>query len=256
MNNLISLTFNDHMFDAWQDEKGVFWFTAKAVAGALGYSDTDDAVRRHCKNPTSAKVLEEEKPGVSPGFSGKSLLISESDLYRLVLRSQLESADKFTDWVVEEVLPSIRKHGTYPPPSEEEQKEVLMLEHFDDALKGLRALKDMTHEQRVAVVREMLSTGEFNITELLSANMKADLRYFTEQELKCRGHYMTIHAFRDALVCAGLNTPDLYFTDLGRRFGKAGVTGPEWRLETLDYIKVVAERKYKEWKKLNEYSKQ
>ena len=39
--------------------------------------------------------------------------IPESDLYRLVFRSKLPTAEKFTDWVTMEVLPSIRKHGAY-----------------------------------------------------------------------------------------------------------------------------------------------
>lgn len=39
--------------------------------------------------------------------------IPESDLYRLTMKSQLPSAEKFSDWVVEEILPSIRKNGGY-----------------------------------------------------------------------------------------------------------------------------------------------
>jgi anti-repressor protein len=40
-------------------------------------------------------------------------IIPESDLYRLVMRSKLPAAEKFEEWVVEEVLPEIRKHGAY-----------------------------------------------------------------------------------------------------------------------------------------------
>ena len=41
------------------------------------------------------------------------LFIPESDLYRLIMRSQLPNAEKFSDWVCEEVLPSIRQTGSY-----------------------------------------------------------------------------------------------------------------------------------------------
>lgn len=81
-------------------------FVAVDVAKALGYKNTDDAIRRHCKRKTT--------PAKHGG--GFYSVIPESDLYRLVFRSKLEAAEKFTDWVVEEVLPAIRKTGKYELP--------------------------------------------------------------------------------------------------------------------------------------------
>lgn len=59
-------------------------------------------------------------------------LIRESDVYRLVMRSKLESAERFQDWVVEEVLPTIRATGSYSlkTPAEE----------FDDVLRKQKEL--------------------------------------------------------------------------------------------------------------------
>ena len=83
---------------------------------ALGYFDTDNAVRNHCKK------VNDFNPGKSPGLSNYGQLelnprgayfIPESDLYRLIMRSKLPSAERFQDWVVEEVLLSIRKTGSY-----------------------------------------------------------------------------------------------------------------------------------------------
>lgn len=78
-------------------------FVAKDVACALGYAKPENAISRHCKRQTTT-------PKRGGGFL---TLIEESDVYRLIFGSQLESAEKFQDWVFEEVLPSIRKNGAY-----------------------------------------------------------------------------------------------------------------------------------------------
>lgn len=88
---------------------GIPMFAAIDVAKSLGYSDTDGAIRSHCKKSDSLFVPHGNgKPG---GTSMK--FIPESDLFRLVMGSRLPRAEKFQDWVFEEVLPSIRKTGGY-----------------------------------------------------------------------------------------------------------------------------------------------
>lgn len=82
------------------------WFSATDVATALGYNNPRDAVSRHCKG-----VAKHDTP-TSSGIQSISY-INEGDMYRLIMRSKLPSAEKFEDWVVNEVLPSIRKHGMY-----------------------------------------------------------------------------------------------------------------------------------------------
>lgn len=86
------------------DEKT--YFVANDVAKALGYVETAKAVRTHCKG-----VSEMDIP--SNGGIQKMKIISEGDIYRLVIKSQLPTAEKFERWVFDEVLPSIRKHGMY-----------------------------------------------------------------------------------------------------------------------------------------------
>jgi len=86
------------------------WFVAKDVAEALGYTDTSDAIKKHCR---AGAIL---KTGDSPGLKipNRGLtIIPERDIYRLVLKSNLPSAEKFEEWVVGEVLPTIRKTGSY-----------------------------------------------------------------------------------------------------------------------------------------------
>lgn len=84
------------------------WLVGKDVAQALGYTDTDQALRRH--------VDDEDKLTRNFDGSGQNrsmTVINESGLYSLVLSSKLPTAKKFQRWVTSEVLPSIRRTGGY-----------------------------------------------------------------------------------------------------------------------------------------------
>jgi prophage antirepressor-like protein len=85
------------------------WFVAKDVAVVLGYSNPRKTVGDHCKNAISGGVTIRD----AIGREQKYTIIPERDVYRLVMRSKLPSAEKFEEWVVGEVLPSIRKTGSY-----------------------------------------------------------------------------------------------------------------------------------------------
>jgi len=81
------------------------WFVANDVCQALGYSNTSKAIGDHLDN--------DERHNESLERGGSLLLINESGLYALVLRSRKPEARKFAKWVTSEVLPSIRKTGSY-----------------------------------------------------------------------------------------------------------------------------------------------
>ena len=84
-------------------------FSGFDVATSLGYANPNEAVVTHCKSSNIEKryVAHKNGGGVNAYF------IPESEVYRLTMRSNLKSAEKFQDWVTEDVLPSIRKHGAY-----------------------------------------------------------------------------------------------------------------------------------------------
>lgn len=90
------------------DEANEPLFCAKDVATALGYADTADAIQRHCKS--GKKVFRPHANGIG---GVNMVFIAEKDVYRLIMRSNLPDAEKFQDWVCDEVLPTIRKHGAY-----------------------------------------------------------------------------------------------------------------------------------------------
>lgn len=82
------------------------YFVANDVATALGYVECAKAVRTHCKG-----VSEMDMP--TKGGVQTTKIITEGDVYRLIMKSKLPSAEKFESWVFDEVLPSIRKNGGY-----------------------------------------------------------------------------------------------------------------------------------------------
>lgn len=85
------------------------YFVGTDVAKALGYNNPRDAISRHCKG-----VVKRDTP-TSSGIQSMSY-INEGDLYRLIMKSKLPSAEKFESWVMDEVLPIIRKTGSYQKP--------------------------------------------------------------------------------------------------------------------------------------------
>jgi prophage antirepressor-like protein len=88
---------------------GKEYFPATECAKILGYSDTDQAIRKNCRYPSRRRVPHPQ----SKDKTIEKNFIPESDLYRLIIKSKLPSAERFEKWVMEEVLPSIRKHGGY-----------------------------------------------------------------------------------------------------------------------------------------------
>lgn len=85
------------------------YFVANDVAKALGYVEAAKAIRTHCKG-----VSEMDIP--TNGGIQTMKIIPEGDIYRLIIRSQLPSAERFESWVFDEVIPQIRQTGSYQMP--------------------------------------------------------------------------------------------------------------------------------------------
>ena len=169
------------------------FFAGKDAATALGYKDTDQALRMHVpdksKRVLTAKDFKQmasnQEPVILTGsqmasnqasretgtfFSDNAMgevqrltFISEAGLYKLILRSKLPAAEEFSDWVCEEVLTSIRKHGYYSlvsetkPVAEKPQKESKARRRAEFACTRLRVpfgcklvlRRQNRHEQRL-----------------------------------------------------------------------------------------------------------
>jgi prophage antirepressor-like protein len=113
-NNVKSFTFPVHVGrDAAVRvimREGTPWFVANEVALILGYQNPRKAVIDHCKHPELLKGNDSLLLTSSPrGIN----IIPEGDVYRLITKSTLESAQKFEEWVMDVVIPSVRKDGGY-----------------------------------------------------------------------------------------------------------------------------------------------
>lgn len=91
------------------EENGSVLFCGSDVAVALGYAKPRNAIGTHCKGALKRGIL-------TAGGNQEMTFIPEGDVYRLIARSKLPSAEQFERWVFDEVLPSIRKHGAYMTP--------------------------------------------------------------------------------------------------------------------------------------------
>ena len=97
------------------EEDGRVLFCGRDAATALGYSNTKDALARHCKG------VAKHYPLATPGGEQQFRFISEGDLYRLIAHSKLPAAVQFEAWVFDEVLPAIRQRGGYLTPEAAEE---------------------------------------------------------------------------------------------------------------------------------------
>lgn len=106
MSKIIPFNFDGASITVIADDNGEPWFVAKEVATILGYSDAEAMTRR---------LDEDEKQNRQiVGFGPRGVsTINESGLYSSILGSQKTEAKPFKKWVTSEVLPSIRKTGSY-----------------------------------------------------------------------------------------------------------------------------------------------
>lgn len=101
-NEVRTITINDQPY-----------FVGNDVATILGYKKPRNAIANHVDDEDKTTALIQ---GAGSNYKSKSVIINESGLYSLIISSKLPSAKKFKHWVTSEVLPSIRKHGTYMTP--------------------------------------------------------------------------------------------------------------------------------------------
>lgn len=84
------------------------WFAVTDICNVLGYANSRDALAKHCREAGVAKR------DISSGGQMRELtFINEGNLYRLIVKSRKPEAEKFEAWLMDEVLPSIRKTGEY-----------------------------------------------------------------------------------------------------------------------------------------------
>lgn len=112
--NLVPYQFDGHQIRV-VDRDGVPHFVGADVARALGYTNPSKALHNHCKGVTVRYPL------ATAGGVQEVRVITEPDVFRLVIGSRRPSAQQFERWVFEEVLPAVRRNGRYAPVEPEPQ---------------------------------------------------------------------------------------------------------------------------------------
>lgn len=140
------------------DEKSNPWFVGNDIARCLGYENLGNAVKRFVDDEDSIILTSDCK---SMGFKINPLinqavreikLINESGMYSLIMSSKMESAKKFKRWVTSEVLPSIRKTGSYSMPSNNMPSKNELPSDYIEALEAL--LKSKKEKRALAEAKK------------------------------------------------------------------------------------------------------
>ena len=165
------------------------WFVGKDVAIALGYSKARNALAAHVDREDK-----KDAPIQGPlGGTQTMTIINESGLYSLIMASKLPTAKQFKRWVTSEVLPSIRKQGSYTQPDMTNQ----IMDHV--LLDQLRKA-----QERLNQWRELSKTWEKLTKDACSRYDQARKQYdeFRAYRDKCRGNIELYQKQVDALVNA------------------------------------------------------
>ena len=144
--------------------EGEPWFVGKDVACALGYTKTENAVKAHVDDED--KTLTLIQGGCSVGRQNTTI-INESGLYSLILSSKLPNAKKFKRWVTSEVLPAIRKTGSYTAPAALPDRKLTA----DDYLRAASIISTCKNE-RLPYVLDLLKKSGIKISQIKTEQHK------------------------------------------------------------------------------------
>ena len=122
------------------------YFVGSDVAKILGYLKPANAIANHVDDEDKTTTLIQ---GTGSKYKSKAVIINESGLYSLIFSSKLESAKRFKRWVTSEVLPAIRKTGTYQVP-----------DNPMDALKLMFDAQKQTKEEIATVKADVIDIKE------------------------------------------------------------------------------------------------
>lgn len=202
------------------DVDGEPWFVASDVAKALGYERPNDAVNAHCKKVNKFSY------GDMPQGAQPYNIIPESDVYRLVMRSNLPDAERFQDWVVEEVLPSIRKTGGYSMAPKTYAEALRALAAEVEMREAVEAQKALAEEQRDEAIRTKAEIGSRReATSMATASAAVRQRDALADKLGEGKHWKSVKAIPWLLEMFGpsrgmYSVVGKKLAQLGERMGK------------------------------------
>ncbi|TOY70758.1 hypothetical protein DIS12_04705 [Leuconostoc citreum] len=187
------------------------WFVGKDVADALGYTKSRNALTKHVDEDDALKR------GVTDnlGRLQETTLINESGVYSLIFGSKLENAKRFKKWVTSEVLPAIRKTGSYSTQMTDLEKIALLAQgttQLNQRLDGVETKVDTYIENQA-----------LNATDYGSVNRAVNHRVYA---------YASIHHIPKSKVGP-------LFKDLGNQIKQVANVGNRSRIKSKDYDIVI-----------------
>lgn len=220
------------------DNNGAPWFVGRQVAEKLGYvrnnpdQNISNALNRHCPDSQPLSNLTENRLGIR----ASSKMISEADLYRLVMNSTLEGAQAFQDWVVSEVLPSIRNHGGYGVEQPTMAEQYASPELFNQVHTSIAAM----NETLVSLVGAVASLTNLVVTnqqsnaseeDQIPEGYKRHKQIFAEQRLALGGNSFNENALKRIL--SAVSWPTVRFN----QYNKDGVLVPVSYYKPVSFYK-------------------
>lgn len=130
------------------------YFIGKDVATALGYANHSDAIDTHVDKEDKKQIAKRDLQEYTDIGTKGAQVINESGLYALIFGSKLESAKRFKKWVTSEVLPSIRKTGTYQKPlttQEIMREQLTMIDNVVDRVSALENNMTIDYGQQLTL---------------------------------------------------------------------------------------------------------
>lgn len=167
---------------------GKEYFPATQCAEILGYVKPRNAISRHCKGALKQGVLTE-------GGIQQVNYIPEGDLYRLIVNSKLPAAERFERWVFDEVLPALRKYGSY---GEIHLEELIAKTVTMTVAETIKQLMPIMQSQNNTTCRDILKedTRARRLKQSKIAQLKPELRTIVDDMLLSRQYrYIDIQSF-------------------------------------------------------------
>lgn len=192
--------------------EGKEYFPATECAEILGYKRGRDAISSHCRGAVKYRSNEN-------GILRDKMYIPEGDLYRLIIRSKLPSAERFEKWVFEEILPTIRRHGAYLSPEKVEE----VLADPDTIIRLATQLKEERAAKKALEEKVRLDAPKVRFAESVSASadtiLISDLAKLLKQNGLDIGRDRLFAKLRaDGYLCSSFsekNMPTQYSMNLG-----------------------------------------
>lgn len=136
MNEIKTFNFDDQLVRTLKSDDEI-WFIGKDVAKILGYSNPRDAILKHVDTEDKNSVAIRDGNKGNPNQT----VINESGVYALIFGSKLPDAKKFKHWVTSEVLPQLRKTGSYATKEmSSEELMAIVIDNLDEIKKQIEEL--------------------------------------------------------------------------------------------------------------------